>query len=474
MRRSPACRARDRVGGIAVSPLGLERQGRKGARAILTEVLIILALVLANGLFAGSEIALVALRKSRLQELVESGRSGAKAALLLKERPERFLATVQIGITVVGATAAAFGGASIAVRLEPLLGTVGWLAPHAEEVALGLVIALVSYLSIVVGELVPKSLALRAAEKYSLLVGRPLLALSWLARPLVAFLTASSNIVLRPFGDRTNFTETRHSAEELQQLVEEAMEAGTVHPRAGEIAARALEFPELTAADVMVPRPEVVLVPRHAPWDDVRRILLEHTHSRMPVYEDRIDNVVGYVAVKDLLALAWEQKLILLEDVMRPPYFVPESQRAVDLLQNMRSRRIPFAIVVDEQGGMSGIVTIEDLLEELVGEMFSEHAEQVPQLVRRQPDGSAIVSGVAPIREVNRELDIELADEGDWTTVAGLCLALAGHIPSQGETIKLPNGLLLEVVDASPRRVRAVRIHLKQDAALVEPPEERT
>ncbi|MBI5509124.1 MAG: hypothetical protein HY903_10255 [Deltaproteobacteria bacterium] len=151
-----------------------------------------------------------------------------------------------------------------------------------------------------------------------------------------------------------------------------------------------------------------------------------------------------------------------------------ESQRAVDLLQNMRSRRIPFAIIVDEQGGMSGIVTIEDLLEELVGEMFSEHAEQVPQLVRRQPDGSAIVSGVAPIREVNRELDIELPDEGDWTTVAGLCLALAGHIPSQGETIKLPNGLVLEVVDASPRRVRAVRIRTGHDVPGIEPPDART
>lgn len=417
-----------------------------------------MALILANGLFAGAEIALVALRRSRLQELVDNGRGGAKAALALKERPERFLATVQIGITVVSATAAAFGGASIAERLEPVFARVSWIGIHAGQVALALVIALVSYLSIVIGELVPKSLALRSAETYSLLVGRPLLALSWLARPLVGLLTASSNVVLRPFGDRTNFTETRHSAEELQQLVEEAMKAGTVHPRAGEIATRALEFPGLTAADVMVPRQEVILLPRHAPWDDVRRILLEHTHSRMPVYEHGIDNVVGYVSVKDLLALAWEQKLIVLEDVMRRPYFVPESQRAVDLLQNMRSRRIPFAVVVDEQGGMSGIVTIEDLLEELVGEMFNEHAEHVPQLVRRQPDGSAIVSGVAPIREVNRELDLALPDEGDWTTVAGLCLALAGRIPNQGETIKLPNGIVLEVIDASPRRIRAVRI----------------
>jgi putative hemolysin len=437
----------------------------------MTELIIILALIMANGLFAGAEIAVVALRKSRLRELVEAGQGGAKAALHLKENPERFLATVQIGITVVGATAAAFGGASIAGRIEPVLAKISWIGSHAGQVSLGLVIALVSYLSIVIGELVPKSLALRAAEKYSLLVGRPLLALSWLARPLVAFLTASSNVVLRPFGDRTNFTEARHSAEELQQLVEEAMAAGTLHPSAAEIAARALEFPYLTAADVMVPRQNVIMLPRHAPWEEVRRILVEHAHSRMPVYEDLIDNVVGYVSVKDLLALAWEQKLIVLEDLMRPSYFVPESQRAVDLLQNMRARRVPFAIVVDEQGGMSGIVTIEDLLEELVGEMFSEHVETVPQLIRRQPDGSAIVAGVAPIREVNRELGIGLPEEGAWTTVAGLCLAAAGHIPSQGEIIKLPNGLVLEVVDASPRRIRALRIRSTHEPSGVEPPE---
>lgn len=440
----------------------------------MTEAIIILLLILTNGLFSGAEIAVVALRKSRLQELVEGGSGSARAALRLKESPERFLATVQIGITVVSATAAAFGGASIAARIAPLLAQVGWIGAHAEQVALALVIALVSYLSIVIGELVPKSLALQAAETYALLVGRPLLALSWLAKPLVAFLTASSNVLLRPFGDRTTFTESRLSAGELQQLVAEAREAGTVHRDAAEIAARALEFPELTAADVMIPRQDVVMLPRHAPWDDVRRILLEHTHSRMPVYEGRIDNVVGYVSVKDLLALAWEQQLIVLDDVMRPPYFVPESQRAVDLLQNMRSRRLPFAIVVDEQGGTSGIVTIEDLLEELVGEMFNEHAEQGPQLVRREPDGSVLIAGMAPLRDVNRALGIELPEEGDWTTVAGLCLAFSGRIPSEGEAITLPNGLVLEVVDATPRRIRTVRIRLEQEPPEGRSPEPRT
>jgi len=425
---------------------------------ILSEVLVIVFLTLCNAVFAGSEIAVVALRKTRIQELAEQGRSSARAVLALREEPERFLATVQIGITVVSATAAAFGGASLAKRLEPLLEKSPFLAEHAEGLALALVVAAVSYLSIVLGELVPKSLALRAAERYALLVSRPLLGLSHLTRPLVWLLSSSANLVLKPFGDRTTFAETRHSVEELQQLVEEATEAGTVHPEAAEIATRALELPELTAADVMVPRQDVIAVSRTANHDELRRILLEHTKSRMPVYDGRIDNVVGYIAVKDLLALAWEGRLIVLEDVIRPPFFVPESKKAVELLQEMRARRVPFAIVVDEHGGMSGLVTMEDLIEELVGEIFTEHERELARVLTPEADGSVVVEGVTAIRELNRELDFDLPDEGPWTTVAGLVLARAGRMPTAGESFALDDGVVLEVLDATPRRIRTVRV----------------
>jgi putative hemolysin len=386
----------------------------------------------------------------------------------LRNHPERFLATVQIGITVVGASAAAYGGSSLTHRLEPWIGELPLVGRYAHPIALGMVVIGISYLSIVAGELVPKSLALRSSERYALLVGRPLLALSWFAQPLVWLLTGSSNVLLRPFGDRTTFTETRHSAEELQHIVEEAAKAGTVHPHAGEIASRAIDFANLIAADVMVPRGELVMLPRHAPAEEVHRVLLEHTHSRIPVYDGRHDNVVGYINVKDVLAMAWERNLFVLEDLMRPPFFVPDSKPAIDLLQEMRGRRILIAFVVDEQGAVEGIVTLEDLLEELVGEIFSEHVQHVPELVRLEADGSAVVAGSAPIRDVNRELDIELPEEEGWSTVAGLCLSLAGRIPLAGETLSVPGGFLLEILEATPRRVRAVRLRYPPREA--EPP----
>jgi len=426
--------------------------------AILAELLVILALVLVNGFFAGAEIALVSLRKTRLRELVEEGSGAAAAAQRLRDSPERFLATVQVGITVVGATAAAFGGASFAARLEPLVAALPLVGSYAGEISLAVVVALVSYLSLVLGELVPKSLALRSSERYALVVSRPIWLLSQLARPLVWFLTASSNAVLRIFGDRTSFTESRLSPEELQQLLEEATRTGSIDPDAGNIASRAIDFGQLTAAEVMVPRNRVVAIDRGAKPEELRRVILEEGHSRMPVYEETIDNVVGYISIKDVIALAWEQQLIVLEDLIRPAYFVPETMDATDLLREMQSRRTAIAIVVEESGGMAGIVTTEDLAEELVGELFSEQDEPVPEAVHREADGSALVQAIAPIREVNRALDLDLPEGDGWTTVAGLCIHLAGRIPEKGARLETQDHTMLEVLEASARRVRLVRI----------------
>jgi len=424
---------------------------------ILLEVAVILALVLANGVFAGAEIAIISVRKTRLAQLVEAGRPSARAVKRLRDEPVRFLATVQIGVTVVGATAAAFGGAALASRLAPWLARVPVLAAHAEAIALAAVVAIVSSLTLVLGELVPKSLALRSAEAYALLVARPLLALSSLARPIVWLLTAASNVVLRPFGDRTTFVEARLSAEEIEQLVEEAGRAGALDGSTAEIASRALAFRDLTAREVMVPRSRIVALPRDAPPDDLRRLLLEEGRTRMPVYDGTLDEIVGYVMAQDLAAMAWERELIVLADLVRPVLFVPETAKAVYVLREMQRRRTQLAVAVDERGGVAGLLTLEDLVEELVGEIVGER-EEPEALFQREPGGASLVRGDAPVREVNRALGLDLPEGEGYTTLAGVCIALAGDVPARGTRLRTRDGTQLEVVDASARLVRLVRL----------------
>jgi putative hemolysin len=418
---------------------------------------VILALVLANGVFAGAEIAIISVRRTRLAQLVEQGRPSARAMKRLRDDPVRFLATVQIGVTVVGATAAAFGGAALAAQLAPYLARVPGLAKHAEAVAVALVVVIVSTLTLVLGELVPKSLALRSAETYALLVSRPLLALSELARPIVWLLTAASNVVLRPFGDRTTFAEARLSVDEIEQLVEEAGRAGALDGSTAEIASRALAFRDLTAREVMVPRSRIVALPADAPPDDLRRLLLEEGYARMPVYQGTLDEIVGYVIAQDLAAMAWERQLIVLADLLRPVLFVPETAKAVYVLREMQRRRTQLAVAVDERGGVAGLLTLEDLVEELVGEIVGER-EEPEALFQREPGGTALVRGDAPVREVNRALGLDLPEGEGYTTLAGVCIALAGDVPERGTRLHARDGTQLEVVDASPRVVRLVRL----------------
>jgi putative hemolysin len=426
------------------------------------ELMIVLALVLANGLFAGAEIALLSVRKTRVQERAHAGHRGALAVQALRDQPERFLATVQVGITVVSSAAAAFGGASIAVSLTPMLESVA--GEHAHEVAMVIVVVMISFLSLVLGELVPKSLALRYSEGYSTLVSRPLLALSKIARPLVWFLTTCSNLVLRLFRDRTSFTETRMSRDELQQLVEEAASSGSLDQKSSEIVSRAMDLADVTVAEVMVRRDAIIAISKTASAEEVQQVILEEGHSRMPVYERDADNLIGYVVARDLLAVVWEQGLVVIEDIIRPLFAVPMSAHINVVLREMQARRVQIAAVVDEHGGTAGMVTIEDLIEELIGDVVDE--DEVPdQTIRTEPEGTALVAGWVPIRKVNRALGTALPITRESTTMAGLCMALALAIPSIGARFHAPDGTTIEVVDSSPRRVRMVRIHQQRRAA---------
>jgi putative hemolysin len=418
------------------------------------DLLVVLAFLVGNGVFAGAEIAILSVRKTRLREFIRRKDKRALAVKSLRDNPERFLATVQVCITTFGTAASVFGGAS----LEPLLAQKLHDVGLGHTTALVIVVVMIVFFELVVGELVPKSLALRYSDSYSFATARPLIFISWVFQPIVWTLTAVSNLFLRFFGDKTTFTETRLSRDELQQLVEEAAKTGSIDPRASEIASRALGFGEVTVAEVMVPRTRVVALRRGAPAEEIQRVILEEGHSRMPVYDGSIDNIIGYVVARDVLALAWEKGLLVLEDILRPPHKVTEGTKALDLLREMQRRRTQMAVVLDDQGGLSGLVTTEDLIEELVGDIMSE--DDVPEVFfTREPAGTILVQGWASVRKVNRDLHLDLPVGKDRTTIAGLCMSLAQAIPQAGEKLTTDNGTVLEVIEASPRRVRRVRIH---------------
>lgn len=422
---------------------------------MLIELGVILLLILINGLFAGAEIAIVGVDRLRLRELVSQGRRDARVLEGLRAKPERFLATVQVVITVAGAAAGAFGGATFADELAPVLAP--QLGKHAPAASLAIVVSLVSYLSLVLGELVPKSLALRHAERYALLIAPLLTWLATFARPLVWFLTKSSNVILGPSGDKSTFAEGRLSPAQLSELVDEATEVGSLDERVGEMTSRALDFGKLTAAQVMVPRTRIVGIQRGATAGELRRIVLEHSHSRLPVYGSSLDEITGYVLYKDLLPLAWEGRLIVLEDTIRPAYFVTKTVPAVELLDEMRRRRQQLAVVLDAYGGTAGIVTLDDLLEELTGEVLSELRRAPPLSMHPQPDGSFLVRGDVPLHELNRELNLELAGGGQ-TTLGGLCMFLAGGLPEREARLRAEDGTELRVEQVSLRTVDLVRI----------------
>ncbi len=425
----------------------------------MVELLLILGLVLLGGVLAGAEMAIVTARRGRLEQAAAAGSVRARAALRLRQQPERFLATVQIGITLVGAFAGAYGGSTLAANLEPWLREVG-CGDAAGELSFALVVALVTYLSVVFGELVPKSLALRFADRYALVVARPMGLLGQLARPIVWLLSTSSNLVLRLFGDRTNFVEGKLTREDLEHLVEEAKTGGGIDASTERLVSRALEFSSLTVGDVMVPRRFLRALSESAGPAELRTAMLQHGHRRVPVFQGSVDEITGYVLREDVLQRLWDGQDLSIPALRRAPFFVPESMPAERALRELQQRRLHLAIVVEEDGGTAGLVTLEDLVEELVGEIFHEHDEAPPRPIQAEGAGRWRLLGSVPLRELDRELEMRLDERGEARTVAGLLVELAGdRVPTVGETFALPDGDSLEVVEASPRRVRVARLH---------------
>jgi putative hemolysin len=423
--------------------------------SIIIEILVLGVLILANGLFAMSEIAVVSARKTRLQQQAQEGNKRAQVALELANAPNQFLATIQIGITLVGIMAGAFGGATIAEELAGMLEQVPLLAPYSEAIGVGVVVLTITYFSLVIGELVPKRLGLNNAERVAARLAPLMRTLSHLASPLVRFLSLSTDLALRLLRVRPE-QETPVSEEEIKLLLRQGTRAGAFEPAEQKMVEHVFRLADEPVEVLMTPRPEVVWLDLDDPAEETRRVVATGGYSRFPVARGDLDHVLGMVYAQDLLADGLNGRPFDLEATLRPALYLPESITALEAVEQLKASRTDAALVIDEYGGFEGLLTIEDILEAIVGDIPAPGEVVEPEAVQRE-DGSWLLDGMLPVDEVKELLGIDsLPYEGSqYQTLGGLVMLCLGRIPSTGDDFQCC-GWRFQVVDMDRHRVDKV------------------
>jgi putative hemolysin len=422
------------------------------------EILIIFLLLVANGVFAMAETAIVSARKARLQQLAEAGNSQARAALELATNPNQFLATVQIGITLVGILAGAFGGATIAEEIATRLNEIPSLAPYGETIGVGIVVLGITYFSLIIGELVPKRLALNNAERIASAVAAPMRALSAITAPAVRLLSTSTDIVIRLLGVKPS-AEPSITPEEIKILIEQGTESGVFEASEQDMIESVLRLNERRVGAVMTPRTQIVWFDIEDSPEDIRRKIANSQHSRFPVVKGSLDNVLGIVRAEDLLNQSLAGRPLDLTVLLRPPLFVPESVSALKVLELFKQEGAQIALITDEYSGIEGMVTHNDILEDIAGYIPSAGEPAEPQATRRE-DGSWLLDGLLHIDELKEIFDIEkLPDEEHvhYQTVGGFVMTQVRSIPTVGQCFEWRK-LRFEVVDMDGRRVDKVLV----------------
>jgi putative hemolysin len=435
--------------------------------AVSLEVLIILLLMISNGIFAMSEIAVVSARKSRLQHWANEGNTQARTALELASAPNRFLSTVQVGATLVGILTGAFGGATIAARLATALSRVAWLAPYSPAISMGLVVLFITYVSLVIGELVPKRLALHSPERIACAVAGPLRGLSVMTAPIVHLLSASTDAVLRVLGIRSS-TEMPLTHEEIAVLIEQATRAGVFEETEQDMVEGVLRLNIRRVGALATQRTDIVWLPVDASVEQIQQQIAASPHDRFPVCEGNLDSVVGVVRTRDILMCNLACQPVHLRSLSHPPLFVPETMRASKALELLKKCPVHLAFVIDEYGGLQGMVAINDIVEEIVGDIEADS----PQAVRRK-DGSWLVDGMLPVHEFKEIFHLKRLpgeERNNYQTLGGFALMRLGRIPAVTDQFRW-GGLRFEVVDMDGRRVDKVLVTpLKPDAGETTPP----
>lgn len=418
------------------------------------DILILLVLFFLNGIFAMAEIAIVSSRKVRLQQWAEEGHRGAIAALKLAEEPTRFLSTIQIGITLIGILSGAFGESAISDRLMPHLLAIPLLAEFARPISMSITVLLITYFSLIIGELVPKRIGMQNPEILASLLAPPMLLLARATRPLVRFLSLSTETVLRVLGIKKP-KEPSITEEEIKVLMEQGAEEGIFERAEQELVENIFSLDEKKVVSIMTQRKDIVALDIDDPLEDNLRIIKQSVFTRYPLCKGGFENVLGMIQAKDLLHRLLDEKSVSLTELVRPPLYVPEAISPMQLLEQFKRTRNHTALVVDEYGEIEGLVSINDVMEAIVGDMPTDGGPDGDDEIVQREDGSWLVDGMMSLDDFKEHFDldsIEGEDSGNFQTIAGFVMFMLGRVPVTADKV-LWNGFSFEVVDMDRTRV---------------------
>ncbi|MFY9393495.1 MAG: hemolysin family protein [Halanaerobiales bacterium] len=415
-------------------------------------------LIALNAFFAASEIALISLNENKLRYMAEEGNKKASQLLKILGDPSKFLATIQIGITLAGFLASAFAADTFAEPLVELIKKTQ--IPVSETVLKNIAVIFItlvlSYFTLIFGELVPKRLAMKKTETISFFVVSPLIALSTVTSPFVKLLSVSTNFVVRLFGIDPAAEEEMVTEEEIRMLVDVGEEKGAIDENEREMINNIFEFDNKEVCDIMTHRTEIVGIPITASIKEIMDIVKEAKFTRYPVYEENIDDIIGILNIKDFIQLTEDRNDFCLKNIIRQPYFVPSSKKADELFRELQSTKTHMAVVIDEYGGTAGIVTIEDLLEEIVGNIFDEYDEEEKEF-EKLDENTFIISGVTSLDRVTEVLDVDLPVD-DYDTLSGFIIGQLGRIPEEGETPEVEfEEIVFKVEKVEEKRIARVK-----------------
>ena len=430
------------------------------------EVLLVFVLLIVNGIFSMSELSVVSARRIRLRQQAENGSKGAQTALDLAESPNKFLSTVQIGITLVGILSGAFGGATIAEHLGDWLNGFAFIAPYGEAVSFALVVAVITYFSIIIGELIPKSIALNSPEKVASMVSRPMKFLSRLSSPLVWLLTAPTAFVLKLFKVHAS-VEPPVTDEEIKGLIDAGTKAGVFEETEQDLIESIIHLGDRAIVSVMTPRTKIAWLNTDDSPEKIKEELINSGYSRLPVGEGSLDAVIGYASAKSLLSYFLKESEIDLKATLKQPLYVPETLTALELLEQFKEANTLFAMVVDEFGGVEGLVTMHDVLEAIIGDLPTSQRTASKQDMTLLENGSWLASGQVPTIDFKETLGIKelpFEERDQFHTLAGFAISRLGKVPEAGENFEW-NNFRFEIVAMDRNRVDKILVSPLSSAA---------